>query len=103
MEKKMAKSGITLDTEKMCRFDYAWDWLGGGIAERLRNKNLAGWQGFKQKHSSLTAEKRRNVPPPDTRAKIRGDLIKDRKGRVVVHWSGTAENYYSPLDTTPYN
>ncbi|HSX44985.1 MAG TPA: proteasome accessory factor PafA2 family protein [Candidatus Saccharimonadales bacterium] len=99
MRKKMGKEGVKLYSEKMCRFDYAWDWIGGGIAETLRNKNVVGWQGFKTKHSPRTADKRRNSPPVDTRAKIRGDLIQERAGDVDIDWSGTDRIYLHPLDT----
>jgi hypothetical protein len=102
MRGKMEKTGAKLNSERMCRFDYAWDWLGGGLAERLRNKNLAGWQGFTQGHRSEgpdAAKKRRNSPPVNTRAKIRGDMIDDYAGEVDVEWDGTEHTYFHPLDT----
>jgi hypothetical protein len=98
IQKKMDQKGVTLDSDTICRFDYVWDWVGGGVAERLRQKNLAGWQGFKTGYSKEEAAKRRNLPPLDTRAKIRGDLIKSSKGEIEIDWDGNIERYLSPLE-----
>jgi len=75
MYKKMEKDDIALGSERMCRFDYAWDWIGGGIAETLRKKNAVGWQGFSRSYSRQDTKKRLSNPPTDTRAKLRGDAI----------------------------
>lgn len=104
MQKKAQKDNLTFDSERMCRFDYAWDWIGGsGIAERLRNKNLAGWQGFKAGHSALATKKRILTPPKDTRAKVRGDKIKQAKGKDDSTWItvdyGHNTLFMHPLDT----
>ncbi len=87
MEKKMEKSRVKIDSETMCRTDYAWDKLGGGIAERLRQKNLAGWQGFDRQYSFIDTTKRRVTPPRDTRAHLRGKVIKIDKGENASTWS----------------
>jgi proteasome accessory factor A len=100
MQKKMDQRQVELDSEIMCRFDYAWDWLGGGIAETLRNSNKVGWQGFKTKHSPRTAAKRRLTPPSDTRAKIRGDIIAESGGKVQIDWMKMGLKYLHPYDTT---
>lgn len=106
MEKKMQKSGIKLDSEQMCRFDYAWDWIGGGgIAERLRKNGVAGWQGFSKGYSVTETKKRLSKPPADTRAKVRGDMIKESVGYNESSWTdidvGEGVNsykvYFSPL------
>jgi hypothetical protein len=106
MQKKMDKNGADLDSEMMCRFDYAWDLIGGGIAERLREKNLAGWQGFKQNHSISNAKKRKTKPPTDTRAFVRGNLIKAHNGTNNSTWEfidfgneDGASSYMHPLST----
>jgi hypothetical protein len=99
MQKKMDQRLVELDSELMCRFDYAWDWLGGGIAETLRNSNKVGWQGFKTKHLPRTAAKRRLTPPSDTRAKIRGNIIAESGGKVQTDWMGDGTIYLHPLET----
>jgi hypothetical protein len=103
MERKMEKDGLKLDSEKMCRFDYAWDWIGGGIAETLRNKGLVGWQGFGSLPPASVSRKRLIQPPQDTRAKVRGEAIKQTKGSNYsswqdIDWEGD-QNYISPLAT----
>jgi len=84
MEIKMEKDGLTLDSERMCRFDYAWDWLDGGIAERLREKGKAGWQGMKSRPSS--SKKQLATPPQNTRAKVRGEAIKQAASDNTSDW-----------------
>jgi len=104
MRKKMEKDGLDWDSEKLCRFDYAWDWVGGGIAERLRHKNMAGWQGFKRNHSELVRRKRLTTPPQDTRAKVRGELVAKRAGNNNSTWTHLDTSKYSyihPLYTGP--
>jgi len=86
MQKKMEKDGIEIDSETMCRFDYAWDWIGGGVAETIRNKNLAGWLGFSKKSSVRDRNKRIITPPADTRAMPRGKQIKKDKGANSSTW-----------------
>lgn len=103
MERKMEKDGVSLDSETMCRFDYAWDWIGGGIAERLRKKGVAGWQGFSEKHSPTATKKRIVTPPQDTRAGIRGDHIGHKLGKDGSAWDaldlGEDSVYIHPFDT----
>ncbi len=103
MEKKMEKDNLSLNSERLCRFDYAWDWIGGaGIAEGLRNRNKAGWQGFTVSHSPANIKKRLITPPQDTRAKPRGDVIKLHKGSNSSDWMhidfGTMKSYVHPLE-----
>jgi len=107
IEKKMEKDQIPLDSERMCRFDYAWDWLGGGIAEQIRKGNIAGWQGFKSNYSQKATRLRMVAAPDDTRARIRADLIKHGGGDSIVDWSlvsTTSDSdsctYLDPLETS---
>ncbi len=86
MEAKMEKAGVTLDSETMCKFDYAWDWIGGGIAERIRKKKVAGWQGFSHTNSVHEQRKRLKTPPKNTRAYIRGNEIAQGRGEHVYTW-----------------
>ncbi|MBA2279499.1 proteasome accessory factor PafA2 family protein [Candidatus Saccharibacteria bacterium] len=103
MQRKMDKAKIALDSERMCRFDYAWDWLRGGIAETLRDKRLAGWQGFGDTPSVATVRRRLTTPPQDTRAKVRGENIKLSHGTNDSTWDqidfGTHQQYVHPLDS----
>lgn len=105
MERKMEKDRIGLNSEKMCRFDYAWDWIGGGIAETLRNKGIVGWQGFGNQPSASVARRRIVTPPQDTRAKVRGDAIKRSEGLNDSSWGmidlDGVELYIPPLATRP--
>jgi hypothetical protein len=105
MQKKMERDKVGLDSETMCRFDYAWDWVGGGIAERLRQKNLAGWLGFPQIYSIHATRRRMVTAPQDTRARVRGEVIGAHLGNNCSLWGeidfgrehGT---YVHPLDAT---
>jgi len=98
MQRKMeADSDLTFNSEKMCRFDFAWDKIGGGIAEKLRQRNTTGWQGFREKFSPHARSRRLITPPSDTRAKIRGDLILEYDGKISVDWSGFYDNYLPPI------
>lgn len=106
ISRKMEKSKVDLDSEKICRFDFYWDWLNGGIAERLRESNKAGWQGFTEPYSRSTTVKRMHKPPQDTRAKIRGDLINAGDPEKLVkdwHHIGSTtvvrDAYVHPLQT----
>ncbi len=105
MEIKMEKDRLPIDSETMCRFDYAWDWVGGsGIAELLRMKGR-GWQGFGALPSPSVEKRRLVTPPQDTRAKIRGGLIASHAGLNGSEWgifdlggeAGTA--YLAPTTT----
>lgn len=101
MTKKMDKDRLKLGSEKMCRFDYAWDWLGGGIAEGLRNKRLAGWQGFQPQSPRANRAARLTQPPQDTRAKVRAEAIKRSRGKNDSDWDridfGDNISYLHPL------
>lgn len=104
MQKKMDAANISIDSERMCRFDYAWDWIGGGIAETLRNgRTQVGWHGFRNLPSPRAQKKRLVTPPQDTRAKLRGDAIIDQGGFDTSNWSdidfGTRTEYIHPLQT----
>lgn len=106
MDKKQAKHeeefGVKLElgSERMCRFDYAWDWLGGnGIAEQLRSKGKVGWQGFKHVPSVRRSQKLRNMPPSDTRANIRGNIIYEERGLRDVDWLRIETHYIHPLES----
>ena len=103
MQVKMERDRLKLDSERMCRFDYAWDWIGGGIAETLRNKGTIGWQGFEPPVSHSFAKSRIITPPQDTRAKVRGNAIGADYGENASDWSmidtGQATRYVHPLSS----
>ncbi len=105
MERRMEKDNLTLDTPQLCRYDYAWDWIGAGIAEHLRSKNRVGWQGFSNSYSITRTNERIKEPPQDTRAKIRGEEIAKQHGRVSAGWDtfdiDKKEGWYDPLEITP--
>jgi proteasome accessory factor A len=86
MQQKMEQSGVSLDSEKMCKFDYYWDKIDGGLAEQLREKGKASWLGFSKKDLPQETKKRIITPPQDTRAKIRGNFIKETKGKIDCDW-----------------
>lgn len=104
IERKMERDGLPIDAERMCRFDYAWDWIGGGIAETLRSKGKLGWQGFAPTHSAATTKRRLITPPGDTRAKVRGRMIELQLGTDDSSWDvidfGDEAKYMHPLSTT---
>jgi hypothetical protein len=87
MERRMEETKSTLGSERICRFDYKWDQLGGGIAETLRFKGSVGWRGFsKTAPSHSQAAKRLKTPPQDTRARIRGAVIEVEQGTDSSTW-----------------
>lgn len=105
MKRKMERDKLSLDSERMCRFDYAWDWIGGGIAETLRSKGGAGWHGFGELPSPAATRKRLVTPPADTRASVRGEVIAKQKGTDSSTWStldvvGYVEEVLHPLATS---
>ena len=103
MERRMEKKGVALDSEALCRFDYAWDWVGGGIAEQLRQRGVVGWLGQSNSPSIIAAKKRMVTPPQDTRASLRGARIERKKGDDKSTWNtldlGEGFMYVRPLDT----
>lgn len=103
MQKKMEITGQPLESETLCRFDYLWDKIGGGIAEGLRERRVAGWLGFGAHDTVRQATKRRKTPPKDTRATLRAAVIAADKNRSV-NWSRVADgrdnmHYLDPLQT----
>jgi hypothetical protein len=103
MERKMAKNHLAIGSERLCRFDYAWDWLGGGIAERFRDRGI-GWQGFDKGPSAPSITKKRLVTPPqDTRAKLRGQQIAQGQFTGRAEWYvvnfGPKQVHIPPLQT----
>lgn len=106
LQRKMDKTGVGIDSEKVCRFDYYWDKIGGGMAESLRKNGKAGWLGFDRKHSVLDTKKRIVRPPSNTRAATRGELIKDTNGDNHSTWTeiyeeDTHESY--PIQLGPFD
>lgn len=83
---KIRRGHHSIGSEQICRFDYLWDKLDGGIAEKLRKSNRAGWQGFSTTYDPANTKRRITTPPQDTRAKIRGDLIKSDNGQAIYEW-----------------
>lgn len=104
MQRKMERDGLPIDSERLCRFDYAWDWIGGGIAETLRAKGKVGWQGFGALHSPATTKRRLVTPPQDTRAFVRGRMIELQRGTDDSGWDvidfGEEARYLHPLSTS---
>lgn len=86
MARKIKEHQVNWDSEKLCKLDYYWDMIGGGIAETLRDNKGWGWYGFEHVDSTQKRKKRINVPPADTRASLRGRLIKDSKGFNDSTW-----------------
>lgn len=88
MERQMEETKTTLDSEKICRFDYKWDKIGGGTAEMMRAKGSVGWRGFSRSVVKPSEAKRRLVTPPqDTRARIRGAVIDVEQGQDESTWN----------------
>lgn len=107
MKRKMEEKGFKWDSEAMCRLDYAWDWIGGGIAEGLRKgTKKVGWDGFRQGYSALDTKKWLAVAPTNTRAHLRGALILEGKSQNASDWHNFdfndgcgASTYVHPLTT----
>lgn len=103
IERRMSQGGHSIGSEKLCRYDYYWDKLQGGLAENLRQNKDVGWYGFDDRRNDRKAVKQRIVTPPqDTRAKIRGEEVLNSKGKSRVHWHYTgdiigAKGYIHPL------
>jgi len=103
MKRKCAEKKVSLGSETLCRLDYAWDWLGGGVAETLRNRGSVGWYGFDTRGSVHAKKKRLITPPTNTRAQTRGTAIAANKGANDSTWSiveyEAVEKYIAPTDT----
>lgn len=105
MKRKL--DGLSLDTEKACRIDYAWDWVGGaGYAETLRNREHY-WHGFTMPNTPSVRAKRLLTPPQDTRAAIRGSRISaaPEQGRQDKSYWGLIDGLsqkLGPLDTSVF-
>jgi hypothetical protein len=78
LKRRMQSKGVDLNSEAICRADYGWDLIGGGYAEVLRNRHGYGWLGFAQQPKEKATAKRLQTPPSDTRAKLRGEKIKEK-------------------------
>lgn len=87
MKDRMNTGRLSWDSEKMCRFDYYWDKIGGGIAQNLREKKGWGWLGFDKAYNHRETMRRIVLPPADTRALLRGSLIGDSLGGNDSIWS----------------
>ncbi len=93
IDRKIEQSGEPIGSERLCRFDYYWDKLGGGIAEQLRRKPQL-WRGFANPAIHRT-QNQILTPPTDTRANARGALIRNEKDDEVGDWS----NYFPRQST----
>jgi len=97
---KMQSRRASMDSEVICRVDYAWDKVYGGYAEQLRDKGY-GWQGFPP--TKQRKPKERLTPPSDTRAYVRGNFIQitqgtsDRSDWYVLD-RNDAQAWLHPLD-----
>lgn len=102
MDAKMEKSKVTIGSETMCKFDFYWDKVGGGLAERKREKG-AGWLGFtKNPMSVLDTRKRAVEPPKDTRARVRGAFIKIHGKDAKCHdWAKITKEDGEEVRLTP--
>lgn len=104
IKRKMETDGrFALDSEKICRTDYYWDMIDGGIAERLRDGNKAGWHGFGRVDDKAAAKRRRLEPPQDTRAKIRGKAImidgeQNKSSWENIQLPGSTPDYFHPYE-----
>ncbi|MCA9347977.1 proteasome accessory factor PafA2 family protein [Candidatus Saccharibacteria bacterium] len=78
LQRKMDQHNVDMQTDVICRADYAWDLVGGvGVAGLYRDKGY-GWLGFdKRSYTPLASEARLTRPPNDTRAAVRGRAILD--------------------------
>ncbi len=103
LERKMEASGYGIDSEKICRYDYYWDMLQGGVAETLRNVKNVGWDGFTMPNSDTDKNHRIVTPPQDTRAKVRGDSILGKAEGYFIDWNsvrvGDELKAVHPLDS----
>jgi hypothetical protein len=101
MDRRMRRDSkrLEINSEVMCRFDYAWDLIGGmGIAQQLRDgKNQVGWRGFDINRLPSATKARWITPPKDTRAHVRGNAIKNGKGDMVSDWTHIDGDYFTPL------
>lgn len=78
----------SLDSERACRLDYAWDLIGSGTAEELRSRGKFGWKGFGERVLLPSVVKKRLITPPqDTRSKIRAQVIVESGGLDDSTWS----------------
>lgn len=111
MKRKIDELGVNWDSTKMCQYDYYWDKVGGGVAEKLREVKGWGWHGFKSPDSPEKAKKRLAKPPAGTRAELRGKLIGESKGTNPSGWydfefdddMGMGHNVaLHPLTTNPH-
>ena len=98
-EKRMDERRISWDSEKLCTLDYAWDWIGGGIAEDLRKNKHVGWHGFEPLASPSAFRQRLITPPQDTRAKVRGRAIKYVNNKAEATWDTLHGKKIGALET----
>lgn len=102
IKKRMRDKKVQINSETICRFDYVWDKIGGGVAEALRKDKKIGWDGFTKGYSVLDSNKRQTTPPNDTRAKVRGNLIAADFGDNMSDWHQIQYDdrpyYVHPLD-----
>lgn len=104
-DRAMEKRKVTLDSERICRLDYAWDKIGGGLAEIHREKGKFGWQGFAPRPTPSASKRRLVTAPTDTRAHIRGAMIaanysSDRSRWDQIDFGDGIQEPMHPLATT---
>ncbi len=87
LDRRMNEKDLSIESAEICKLDFFWDKIGGGLAERLREKNKAGWLGFNTTNNSIATRKRRlNRAPKDTRAQVRGYLIENQLLDGISGW-----------------
>lgn len=86
IDRAMDRHDVSIESERICRLDYAWDKVGGGLAEMHREKGNFGWLGFSPLAKSFTVKQRHVTPPQNTRARIRGAFIEAQGGTDDSSW-----------------
>lgn len=86
IDRAMAKHEASIESERICRLDYAWDKVGGGLAEIHREKGNFGWLGFSPQVKPSTVKRRFVTPPQNTRARVRGAFIEAQGGTDDSCW-----------------
>jgi len=86
MQRRMDKLKIGINSEALCKFDYYWDMIGGGLAQILREDKKQSWLGFDKPFSLHERDRRLLSPPKNTRAKLRSDIIHLQREDTNVEW-----------------
>jgi hypothetical protein len=100
IKSKMEKDSVSIDSEKICKFDYYWDLIGDGLAQRIRDKGVS-WHGFSDTTTGHKSLSRQHNPPKDTRAFLRSIHIRSNPSEDRSSWSdidtGEKVDYVHPV------